>query len=95
MREIRLFEGFASFRPKGVRSSHEADVIRLREVAWNPERCTGAVVAPEDLALTSTDVLCFSNDSAPSLCVFVRWTVLACTNTTSEHASSCAAEPRF
>jgi len=55
--KIRLFEGFASFRPKGIRSSHEADAICLREVAWNPERYTGAVVAPEDFALTSTDVL--------------------------------------
>lgn len=34
-REIRLFEGFASFKPKGVRSSHSEDVLNLRKVIWD------------------------------------------------------------
>ena len=36
-REIRLFEGLASFKPKGVRSSHSDDVLKLRKVVWNKE----------------------------------------------------------
>jgi len=31
-REIRLFEGFVSFKPKNMASDHNADVLRLRDV---------------------------------------------------------------
>jgi hypothetical protein len=54
-REIRLFEGFASFKPKGNRSSHAGDVLKLRDAVWHPERHPAAIVPPERLALTPTD----------------------------------------
>lgn len=35
-REVRLFEGFVSFKSAGSISDHEADVSRLRCAAWDP-----------------------------------------------------------
>lgn len=57
-REVRLFEGFASFKLKGSKSSHVGDVLKLRDAVWHPDRHPTAVVPPDRLALTSTDVLC-------------------------------------
>ena len=56
-REVHLFEGFVSFKPKGVRSSHSGDVKRLREIAWDSRRDSDAVVPPEALRLNTDDVL--------------------------------------
>ena len=50
--EIRLFEGFASFKPKGVRSSHSNDVISLRKVIWGGSSTSGFVVPAEKLAVS-------------------------------------------
>lgn len=52
-REIRLFEGLASFKPKGVRSSHSNDVINLRKVIWDGDSTTGFVVPAERLAVSN------------------------------------------
>ena len=51
-REIRLFEGLASFKPKGVRSSHSNDVISLRRVIWDGGSTSGFVVPAEQLAVS-------------------------------------------
>lgn len=56
-REIRLFEGFVSFKPKAARSSHTDDVIHLRDVVWHPENYPRAITPPEELALAPTDVV--------------------------------------
>lgn len=56
-REVRLFEGFVSFKPKGSRSSHTDDVCRLRDVVWRPERYPGAITPPDQLALRPSDVV--------------------------------------
>lgn len=56
-REIRLFEGFVSFKPKTARSSHIDDVIHLRDIVWHPENYPGAITPPEKLALNATDVV--------------------------------------
>jgi len=48
-REIRLFEGLVSFKPKCVRSSHLKDVLLLRRIVWG-EQGFGQIVAPEALA---------------------------------------------
>jgi hypothetical protein len=56
-REVRLFEGFASFKTKETRSSHARDVLRLRDVVWEPRRHPGAIVPPEDLRVESSDLL--------------------------------------
>ena len=49
-REIRLFEAFVSFKSKGAKSSHAADVISIRSVVWNPHQHAGKIIAPENLA---------------------------------------------
>jgi hypothetical protein len=54
-REVRLFEGFVSFKPKGRPSSHCDDVVALRQVVWADKREDGAVVGAEGLAVSSSD----------------------------------------
>ena len=56
-REIRLVEGLVSFKPRGVRSSHTADVEALRSVVWQQPGATGLVVAASELAMNPTDRL--------------------------------------
>lgn len=53
-REIRLFEGLVSFKPKGARSSHTQDVIALRALVWG-DALRGQIVPPEKLALDQGD----------------------------------------
>ena len=48
-REIRLFEGFVSFKKKGARSNHCLDVVALRDVAFGVTGA-GRIVPPELLA---------------------------------------------
>ena len=55
-REIRLFEGFASFKSKGSPSSHEADVSKLRRVAWGGSD-KGRIVGREGLKMRGDDIL--------------------------------------
>jgi hypothetical protein len=52
-RDIRLFEGLVSFKPKGIPSSHSEDVLKLRSVAWG-EHGSGRIVPPEELAASPT-----------------------------------------
>ena len=55
--EVRLFEGFASFKSKRTRTSHVEDVMALRDVAWGSGN-RGRVVGLDDLKARSGDVLC-------------------------------------
>lgn len=55
-REVRLFEGLVSFKPKGERSSHSSDVANLRRVVWG-EQNIGRVIPPEMLAASPNDVI--------------------------------------
>ncbi len=55
-REVRLFEGIVSFKPKEVVSDHCADVNDLRRVIWG-EPQIGRVVSPEELATSPNDKL--------------------------------------
>lgn len=52
-REVRLFEGFVSFKQQGVRSNHCADVVSLRRVVEG-DTTIGRIVSPVSLA-TSPD----------------------------------------
>ena len=54
-REVRLFEGFASFKIKGQRSSHSHDVIRLRQVVSEPNSRIGSIVVPDRLRIFAND----------------------------------------
>ena len=55
-REIRLFEGFASFKSKGATSSHADDISKLRSVAWG-ESDRGRIVDREGLKMRDEDIL--------------------------------------
>lgn len=54
-REIRLFEGFVSYKPKG-KSSHCEDVRQLRDVAFG-RSTSGRIVWPDELRLSPDDHL--------------------------------------
>lgn len=56
-REIRLVEGFVSFKPKGVASSHAADVTLLRDLALGRNQGLGRLVSPDELRLEPSDRL--------------------------------------
>ena len=56
-REIRLFEGLVSFKPKGTRSSHSNDVLNLRKIVWGSDSKLGCIVPPEQLAVSQEDSL--------------------------------------
>jgi len=53
-KEIRLFEGFASFKQKTGRSSHENDVSILRDVALGQSE-EGIIMEGEELKMQSDD----------------------------------------
>jgi len=55
--EVRLFEGFASFKPKGIKSSHAGDVLALRNAIWTPDAGGARILAPEELKLHPTDTI--------------------------------------
>ena len=52
-RDVRLFEGFVSFKPPGVKSSHMWDVAKLRAAVRNPAEAH--IVDPEDLKQNAND----------------------------------------
>ena len=55
--EVRLFEGFVSFKETGKKSNHSRDVELLREVVENPTQHPGAIIAPEALKMNESDKL--------------------------------------
>jgi len=54
-RDIRLFEGLASFKPKGVKTKGSEDVKVLRGIIEDPSK--GNIVAPRNLWVKPGDVL--------------------------------------
>jgi len=53
--EVRLFEGFASFKTKGERSSHAGDVRRLRQLLREYPHCEAGTIFPPDQLRCSPD----------------------------------------
>ena len=57
-RQVRLVEGFASFKSGAPRKrSHAEDVCKLRDRAWNRAGTKGRVVGPENLRAKRGDCL--------------------------------------
>ncbi len=56
-REIRLFEGFVSFKEKRGKSDHLRDVIMLREIVDHPQSFAGSIIGPDALKMDETDTL--------------------------------------
>lgn len=57
VREIRLFEGLASFKHKDARSSHGEDVLNLRKIIWEGASKSGCIVPPQKLAASQGDIV--------------------------------------
>jgi len=55
--EVRLFEGFVSFKESCKKSIHSRDVELLREVIENPNQYSEEIIEPEALKMTSSDTL--------------------------------------
>ena len=56
-RDVRLFEGFVSFKKKGAASSHTGDVERLRGIVWHASEHSGSILGPSALKLHEGDLL--------------------------------------
>ena len=56
-KEVRLFEGFVSFKEKQKRTNHTKDVLLLREVVKSPKSFSGAIVPEEKLKMDGSDIL--------------------------------------
>jgi hypothetical protein len=55
--EVRMFEGFVSFKPRSVATDHSKDVELLRDIVRNPVNYPSAIVSPEDLKKRYSDKL--------------------------------------
>ncbi|MEN8134394.1 MAG: hypothetical protein ABFS18_02505 [Thermodesulfobacteriota bacterium] len=53
--EVRLFEGFVSFKSKGKVSNHSKDVLLLRRAVKKTEPWN--IISPKDLRMDETDVI--------------------------------------
>lgn len=56
-REVLLFEGFVSFKRRDRKLTGVCDVERLRELVNNPSAFPGAILGPDDLAISPDDDL--------------------------------------
>ena len=56
-REVRLFEGFVTFKPRDIPSSHRADVEALRAVVFDGTQVGSRVIAPSEFPITATDLV--------------------------------------
>jgi hypothetical protein len=56
-KDVRLFEGFVSFKPAGKISNHSDDAERLRSVIADPDKYRSNIVQPSKLAVSSTDTI--------------------------------------
>lgn len=56
-RNIRLIEGLASFKQKGLPSSHANDVLALRSLAWGESTALGKIIPPNELKRNPSDNL--------------------------------------
>ena len=52
-KEVRLFEGFVSFKSKGKASNHSKDVMLLRNAVKKPG--PESIISPENLIMNETD----------------------------------------
>jgi hypothetical protein len=53
--EVRLFEGFVSFKDSNETSNHSKDVLLLRDIVNNPNDNLDAIISPDSLKMDSTD----------------------------------------
>ena len=49
LREIRLFEGFASFKRREHRRTHTDEVRNFHQIVWEPQKYMQSIVAPNAL----------------------------------------------
>jgi hypothetical protein len=54
-RDVRLFEGFVTYKKRGENSDHRLDVRLLREVVMEPIQFANCIMSQDDLLLDKTD----------------------------------------
>lgn len=55
--EVRLFEGFVSFKESGVKSNHSRDIELLMEVIENPSQYPEAIIESKTFKMAESDTL--------------------------------------
>ncbi len=55
--ELRIFEGFVSFKEPGRKSNHKEDIRQLRETIKNSPEHQGSIFAPDDLRIDANYTL--------------------------------------
>jgi hypothetical protein len=55
--DVRLFEGFVSYKEAMKKANHCQDVLLLRDVVDNPERYSDAIFSSDSLKMNQTDTL--------------------------------------
>jgi hypothetical protein len=55
--DVRLFEGFVSFKLRGTKSNHKEDVCVLREIVRKSAPTVGRIVSADKLKISETDTL--------------------------------------
>ena len=53
--EVRLFEGFVSFKDSNEKSDHSKDVLLLRDIVRSPNKNIDAIISPDKLKMDETD----------------------------------------
>lgn len=54
-KEIRLFEGFVSFKDSNTPTNHINDVLLLRGIVNNPNKESESIITPDSLCMDTTD----------------------------------------
>jgi hypothetical protein len=65
---VHLFEGFVSYKERGIKSDHKRDVILLREVVLNPKQFGDCIISADRLRLDQYDRLVSAFDVAGLNC---------------------------
>jgi hypothetical protein len=55
--QVRLFEGFVSYKDRTVRTDHRADVILLREVVKDPKRFRDCIIGSDKLCESGDEIV--------------------------------------
>ena len=55
--QVRLFEGFVSYKDRTLKSDHRADVALLREVVKHPKVFAGCIICPNDLCKPGDEIV--------------------------------------
>jgi hypothetical protein len=55
--QVRLFEGFVSYKDRAVKTDHRADVVLLREVVKDPQRFSDCIICEDGLCGSGDNIV--------------------------------------